>query len=104
MTTAYKQFKKHIISICMNYEFKDASDLILLQDELIKIYEGVEDHYIIYNEFSIDEYNTLRYSLRELITTISWALLHRYNSELYVSKTFIDLTDEYMTKMKKGGE
>lgn len=102
MTKAYNEFKKHIINTCVDFEFKDAEHLIFLQTELIRIYEGVEDHFIIYNEFSSDEYNTLRYSLRELITTISWALYHNYNSELYVSKTFIDLTDEYMTKMKKG--
>lgn len=105
MTERFEQFKKYIIKRCAEYEFKDVSDLILLQDELIRIYEDVEDSYMFNDtEFSSDEYRVLKYSLRELVTTISWALYHNNYYELYVSKTFLDLINDNIKRIKEGGE
>ena len=65
--------------------------------------ERIED-YINHDELEICEYYTLKTSIRELITTISWSLYHHNNSELYVSRTFIDLINNNLKRYEEGGE
>lgn len=101
MTERFKLLKKRIFESCAKYELQDASDLILLQSVLLKHLEEIEDS-IFFEELSTVEYLSLKFSTREIITTISWSIYHNYYNELYVSKTFIDLLDEHYKK--EGGE